>query len=58
MTTDTSERKHQRAAVKAKRFKMLAGVGGAAAALLELVAWWLIGYAVPPSTAEQENADA
>lgn len=89
MTKDPPERRQQRAAVKAERFKMLAGgtqliavgvlgasviapifnnaqrfsvlfaaAGGTAAALIELVAWWLMGYAVPPSAAEQENVDA
>lgn len=89
MIKDTPERRHQRAAIKAERFKMLAGgtqliavgvlgasviapifnnaqrfsvllagAGGASAALIELVAWWLMGYAVPPSTAKQENVDA
>lgn len=88
MTQDTPERK-QRAAIKAERFKMLAGgtqliavgvlgasviapifnnaqrfslllagCGGLTAGALEMVAWALMGYGVPPAETEQENADA
>lgn len=43
----------------AQRFSLLlAGCGGLTAGVLEMVAWALMGYAVPPAVIEQENADA
>lgn len=90
MTTETPKQKHYRAAIKAERFKMLAGGtqliavgvlgasviaptfntaqqfsvllagggGGVTAALIELVAWVLMSYAVPRAEADQEDANA
>ncbi len=89
MTKETPKQKQRRAAVKAERFKMLAGGtqliavgvlgasviaptfnnaqqfsallaggGGITAALIELVAWMLMSYAVPRAEADQEDANA
>ena len=89
MDNRPTNRKRHQAAIKAERFKMLAGGtqliavgvlgasviapifnsgqrfnmliaagGGLSAGLLELAAWALMGYAMAPPEAEEENTDA
>ena len=89
MTKETPKQRQRRAAIKAERFKMLAGGtqllavgvlgasiiaptfnsaqqfsvllaggGGITAALIELVAWVLMSYAVPRAETDQEDTNA
>lgn len=89
MTKETPKQRQRRTAIKAERFKMLAGGtqllavgvlgasiiaptfnsaqqfsvllaggGGITAALIELVAWVLMSYAVPRAETDQEDANA
>ena len=89
MKASTPARRKRNAAVRAERFKMLAGGtqliavgvlgasviapifnnaqqfslllaggGGVTAGLIEVAAWLLMRYAVPPAEDEEEDADA